>query len=69
MAQRKFRIVKTTPTIAGVCEKCGVLFETNLTDLHRAEAKIASMSFAHKCQSLDSSQNALRVVREATENK
>jgi hypothetical protein len=38
-------------------------------DRTKAKSEISSAFDAHKCLPLDASQNALRVVREATENK
>jgi hypothetical protein len=59
MPKRKLRIVKQSPAI-GVCERCNDQFKgTN----------IQAQFDAHKCKSVDSSQNALRIVREATEDK
>lgn len=67
MEQRKLRIVKKTPSPAiGVCERCNAQFKSSAAD---AEAEILAQFSAHKCKLMDSSQNALRVVREATENK
>jgi hypothetical protein len=53
-------MVKTTPVVAGVCERCGSEF---------SGAEMQAAFVAHKCKPLDASQNALRIVREATENK
>jgi hypothetical protein len=61
MPKRKLRIVKRSPTLA-VCERCSSQF-------HGTDTEIAAAFDAHDCKPLDSSQNALRVVREATENK
>jgi len=47
----------------GVCELCNAQFKAN------SEQAIESAFDAHKCKPMDSSQNALRIVREATENK
>jgi hypothetical protein len=63
MPKRKLRLVKRTPPILGVCERCNSQFKFN------SEAEIRSAFDAHKCAPFDSSQNALRIVREATENK
>jgi hypothetical protein len=68
MQNRKLRIVKKTPIVAGVCERCGSEFKSLLSGKD-AEAEIQASFDAHKCVPLDSSQNALRVVREATEDK
>ena len=64
MPTRKLRIVKKTPSMLGVCERCGSEFGSRLSG-QDAEAEIEAAFEAHKCKPLDSSQNALRVVREA----
>ena len=64
---RKLRIVKKTPVVLGVCERCGSEFNSSLPE-QDAETEMMKAFDAHKCKPLDSSQNALRVVREATEN-
>ena len=57
MSKRKLRIVKQG---LGICERCSAQFK----------GEDMQVQFdAHKCKQLDSSQNALRIVREATENK
>jgi len=68
METRKLRIVKTAPDFLGVCERCHAQFSSSLP-WGEARAEIIAAFDAHKCLPLDSSQNALRVVREATENK
>jgi len=68
MASRKLRIVKKTPILAGVCERCGSEFSSRISG-EAAEAEIRTAFAVHRCKPLDSSQNALRVVREATESK
>jgi hypothetical protein len=68
MPIRKLRIVKKTPIMLGVCQQCGFEFGSRFSG-SSAEAEIKAAFDAHKCAPLDSSQNALRVVREATENK
>jgi len=60
MPKRKLRIVKQSPPAIGVCERCNAQFK---------DEGIQAQFDAHKCQPIDSSQNALRIVREATENK
>jgi hypothetical protein len=57
MPKRKLRLVK--PGLA-VCERCNAQF---------SDPDIQAQFDAHKCKPVDSSQNALRIVREATENK
>jgi hypothetical protein len=61
MAKRKLRIVKRNPTLA-VCERCSSQF-------HGTDSEIKAAFDSHKCKPTDSSQNALRIVREATEGK
>jgi hypothetical protein len=61
MAKCKLRIVKQNPTLA-VCERCGSQF-------HGTDSEIRAAFDAHDRKPMDSSQNALRIVREATENK
>ena len=52
----------------GVCEKCSAEFDS-LPSGQAADWEIQAQFDAHKCKPLDASQNALRVVREATEDK
>jgi hypothetical protein len=68
MVIRRLRIVKKNPVLAGVCERCGSEFSSRLFG-QDAEVEMKAAFDAHRCVPLDSSQNALRVVREATENK
>ncbi len=67
MPVRRLRIVKRTPIAAGVCERCGTEFGSRLSG-QDADTEIRTAFESHKCKALDSSQNALRVVREATES-
>jgi hypothetical protein len=68
MAKRKLRIVRETPQL-GVCEYCNMQFSA-ITPLGAPNRVAIQEQFkAHKCKLVDSSQNALRIVREATENK
>ena len=62
MRKRKLRIVKQGP-MTGVCERCNLQFKGD------SERALKSAFDAHKCKPTDSSQNALRIVREATEDK
>jgi hypothetical protein len=74
MANRKLRIVKragSIPTL-GICERCNAQFSVAaeaMIDEHAALASIGDQYDAHKCKPMDSSQNALRIVRESTEGK
>jgi hypothetical protein len=53
----------------GVCEECSSEFTSDTSDVTEERTAIRVAFDAHKCKPLDSSQNALRVVREATEDK
>jgi len=74
MPKRKLRIVKRAASIPmlGVCECCNAQFGVAaeaMIDEHAGLASISDQFDAHKCKPVDSSQNALRIVREATEGK
>jgi hypothetical protein len=70
MEKRKLRIVKRTPApMIGICEACNQQFQSRESDANRAEWEISKTFASHECKPVDSSQNALRIVREATENK
>jgi hypothetical protein len=69
MPKRKLRIVKQTPPVIGVCERCNSQFKSSRTTQVDAQAEIVELFNTHKCKRMDSSQNALRIVREATEGK
>jgi hypothetical protein len=68
MPKRKLRVVKKTPSMLGVCERCSSEFGS-LRSGQAAETEVRAAFDAHKCVPLDSSQNALRIVREVTEDK
>ncbi len=68
MASHRLRIVKRTPTVLGVCEKCNAEFDSLLLG-QEVDWEIQAQFDTHKCRPLDASQNALRVVREATGGK
>jgi hypothetical protein len=57
MANRQLRIVKKTPPAIGVCERCTAQFK---------DGDIQAQFATHKCKPIDSSQNALRIVKEST---
>ena len=74
MPRRKLRIVERTKEIPvlGVCERCDAQFPADpceLDDLAKAQINIQEQFDGHTCKPLDSSQNALRIVRESTEGK
>jgi len=72
MAKPNLRVVKwlgTVPAVA-VCTACSRNFNAPVTSSTADAQESLRKQFAeHKCESLDSSQNALRIVREATEGK
>jgi hypothetical protein len=68
MAKPSLRIVKRIPSTLGVCERCSSEFGS-LVSGPAADVEIRAAFDVHKCVPLDSSQNALRVVREATEKE
>lgn len=69
MPIRVLRIVKSTPRLLGACERCNSQFKSDAVDIAAERSEIRSAFEAHKCTQRDSSQNAMRVVREATESK
>ncbi|MGA3318301.1 MAG: hypothetical protein ABSC64_17915 [Candidatus Korobacteraceae bacterium] len=68
MAKRKLRIVREKPLL-GICEYCNMQFSATTALGAPNRIAIQEQFKAHKCKPMDSSQNALRIVREATENK
>ncbi len=73
MPEREMRIVKyigPAPYLA-VCTRCSQQFKVppdiTLTAMD-AEANLQAEFSRHECKQLDESQNAARIVREATEN-
>jgi len=74
MAKRNLRVVKWLGTVpaVGVCTFCSTTFKVPLDSLKRtidAQESLRKQFAEHTCKRLDSSQNALRVVRESTEDK
>lgn len=72
MAKRKLRIVKhdADGALLGVCIRCNTAFEAPHDSKGPArQIDIAEQFDGHKCKPLDSSRNALRIVRESTEGK
>jgi hypothetical protein len=73
MPKRKLRVVKwvgSTPA-SGVCEFCSKQFKVPLTEMARtsqADDNLQEQFDRHKCRRLDSSQNALPIVKEATDS-
>jgi hypothetical protein len=74
MEKRTMRIVQSmgpAPYLA-VCTHCNQQFKVPADVIHTVEAATDNLQdqFArHKCRLVDSSQNALRIVRESTEGK
>ena len=74
MSKREFRIVECigpVPFLA-VCAACSLQFKIVGSGVHTvlsAEANLRQQFDDHKCVPMDSSQNAVRIVREATEDK
>jgi hypothetical protein len=66
MQKRKLRIVKQSPPAIGVCERCNAQFKSSLPYPY---ADIQVQFEDQKCESIDTSQNAPRIVRESTEDK
>jgi len=74
MEKRSLRIVKRIgpAPYLGVCTYCNQQFKVTYGKTFTVEDAIATLQEqfdAHKCKPMDSSQNALRIVRESTENK
>jgi hypothetical protein len=74
MPKRELRIVKRIgpAPYLGVCVRCNQQFRVTYGKEFTVEdaTRVVQEQFdAHKCEPMDSSQNALRIVREATENK
>jgi hypothetical protein len=68
MAKRKLKFVRDHPLL-GICEYCNTQFSCGLMPIEAAKDDIQERFSVHKCKLTDSGQNALRIVREATENK
>ncbi len=70
MQERKLRIVKKAPPPAiGVCQRCNTQSKSNLPHSLGSLVEIKARFLAHECKPMDSSQNDLRIVREAREDK
>jgi hypothetical protein len=74
MPKCELRIVKQAGHIPmlGICERCNAQFKAAPEATIDADAALASISDqfdAHTCKPIDSSQDALRIVRESTEGK
>jgi hypothetical protein len=67
MPKRNLRIVKRVRNVPvlGICEYCNMQFSGD-PNTGNAQSAIQEQFNAHKCKRLDASQNAVRVVREAT---
>ena len=69
MQKRNLRIVKRARNIPvlGICERCNAQFSGD-PNMGNSQSAIQQQFNTHKCKLTDSSQNALRIVREATDN-
>jgi hypothetical protein len=70
MPKRNLRIVKRARNVPvlGICERCNAQFSGD-PNMGNAQSAIQEQFNAHKCKLVDSSQNALRIVRKSTEGK
>ena len=69
MPKRNLRIVKRFPApLIGVSEACNQQFKSDEAQLDRAEWAVSNEFAFHKCPPMDLSQNALRIVTEATKD-
>ena len=64
MPKRNLRIVTQDVPIIGICEACNTQFKSFNFD--EAERVVKAQFDAHECKSQDTSQAAVRIVREAT---
>ena len=69
MQKRKLRIIKPPLPAIGICERCNARFKSSNPSQTDANEEIKIAFDAHSCLLTDSSQNALQIVRESTENK
>jgi hypothetical protein len=70
MPKRKLRIVRNVPPPAiGVCECSDALFKSDGDFIGDPIREIREPFGNHICEAMDGRQNALRIVREATEGK
>jgi hypothetical protein len=65
MAKRNLRIVTEGSPLIGICETCNTQFRS-YSPVKEARQTIQSQFDAHQCKRLDDSQNAARIVKEAT---
>jgi hypothetical protein len=64
MPKRNLRIVTQDVPIIGICESCNTQFKSFNFD--EAERVVKAQFDAHECKPQDTSQAAVRIVREAT---
>jgi hypothetical protein len=69
MPKRNLRIVGFVYPLTGICEHCNQTSLSRNENLDLAGKQVQDDFDAHKCKPMDSSQNALRIVRESTEGK
>jgi hypothetical protein len=71
MPKRNLRIVRRGANIpvVGICEYCNAHFSADPTGRTvEGQPSVQEQFDAHKCKRRDASQNAVRIVREATED-
>jgi hypothetical protein len=70
MPKRELLIVaRKGGILIGACRACNEQFKSGAPSDAEAAGELQRMFDSHKCIPVDSSQNALRIVREATEGK
>jgi hypothetical protein len=69
MQKRQLRIAKTPLPPIGVWERCNSQFKSDKVSQNEAEIEIRPTFATHNCKPMDSSQNALRIVRKSTDGK
>jgi hypothetical protein len=69
MSKRNLRFVKVDVPMIGICEFCNAQFKTHEERLDEARHDVERQFDAHECKPVDSSQNTVRIVKEATENE
>jgi hypothetical protein len=69
MPARNLRVVRLTFPMTGICEYCTQPFLSREENLDEARKQLLADFEAHTCKLMDSSRNALRIVRESTDGK
>jgi hypothetical protein len=69
MPTRHLRIVRYTFPLTAICECCNQTFKSRELGAKSATYQVRRLFEVHTCKLLEGSQNAVRVVPEATEKK